>query len=155
MMGRLTADPELRQTPQGTAVARFTIAVDRRFKRDGGQQADFISCTAWRQTAENICRFFGKGRMIAIEGQIQTRSWDGQDGKRQYATDVVVDNFYFTGSRSETASGGYQGGGSYQSNFGGNSGFQPPVQQAQPQQDVGFVDLDFADDDGSEDDLPF
>lgn len=156
-MGRLTADPELRQTPQGTAVARFTIAVDRRFRRDGGQQADFISCTAWRQTAENICRFFGKGRMIAIEGQIQTRSWDGQDGKRQYATDVVVDNFYFTGSKSETSPGGYQGGGSYQSNFGGGSGFQPPVQQAQqpPQQDMGFVDLDFADDDGSEDDLPF
>ena len=153
-MGRLTADPELRQTPQGIAVARFTIAVDRRFKREGGQQADFISCTAWRQQAENICRFFGKGRMIAIEGQIQTRSWDGQDGKRQYATDVVVDNFYFTGSKTETAPGGNPGG-SYQSNFGGD--YQPPVQQQTPpvQQDMGFVDLDFADDDSSEDDLPF
>lgn len=154
LMGRLTADPELRQTPQGTAVARFTIAVDRRFKREGGQQADFISCTAWRQQAENICRFFSKGRMIAIEGQIQTRSWDGQDGKRQYATEVVVDNFYFTGSKAETTPGGSQGG-SYQSNFGG--GYQPPAQQQTPpaQQDMGFVDLDFADDDSSEDDLPF
>ena len=59
-MGRLTADPELRQTPQGTAVTRFTIAVDRRFRREGGQQADFITCVAWRQTAEFICRFFQK-----------------------------------------------------------------------------------------------
>ena len=144
----------MRQTPQGTSVARFTIAVDRRFKREGGQQADFISCTAWRQQAENICRYFSKGRMIAIEGQIQTRSWDGQDGKRQYATDVVVDNFYFTGSKSETGSsqgGSYQGG-AYQSNFDG--GYQPP--QEQPQQtETGFVDLTYSDDMGSEDDLPF
>ena len=158
LMGRLTADPEMRQTPQGTAVARFTIAVNRRFQREGGQQADFISCTAWRQTAENICRFFNKGRMIAIEGQIQTRSWDGQDGKKQYATDVVVDNFYFTGSRQETggSQGGYQSGGSYQSNFS-DGGYQPPREAAPqaPVQDTGFTDLSFTDDAGSEDDLPF
>lgn len=156
-MGRLTADPELRQTPQGTAVTRFTIAVDRRYKREGGQTADFITCVAWRQTAEFICRYFGKGRMIAIEGQIQSRSWDGQDGKRQYATEVIIDNAFFTGSRSETGcngGGGMQNTGSYQSNF--NSFGAEPVPQTQSSaNDSGFVDLDFANDMGSEDDLPF
>ena len=102
LMGRLTADPELRQTPQGTAVTSFTIAVDRRIKTENGQQADFITCVAWRKTAEFICRYFQKGRMIAIEGQIQSRSWDGQDGKRQYATEVIVDNVSFTGEKPQT-----------------------------------------------------
>lgn len=97
LMGRLTADPELRTTPQGTSVSRFTIAVDRRFAKEGQQQADFITCVAWRQTAEFICRYFGKGKMIAVEGQIQSRSWDGEDGKRQYATEVNVENAFFTG----------------------------------------------------------
>ena len=102
LMGRLTADPELRQTPQGTSVTSFTIAVDRRIKTENGQQADFITCVAWRKTAEFICRYFQKGRMIAIEGQIQSRSWDTQDGKRQYATEVIVDNVSFTGEKPQT-----------------------------------------------------
>ena len=152
LMGRLTADPELRQTPQGTAVTRFTIAVDRRFSREGGQQADFITCVAWRQTAEFICRFFQKGRMIAVEGQLQSRSWDGQDGKRQYATEVVVDNAFFTGSKSE--GGATQQTGAYQSNFASFDAPGEPV-ASQPADDSGFVDLSFANDMGSEDDLPF
>lgn len=153
-MGRFTADPELRQTPQGTAVTRFTIAVDRRFRKEGGQQADFITCVAWRQTAEFICRYFQKGRMIAVEGQLQSRSWDGQDGKRQYATEVVVENAYFTGSKSDSGSNGTQQNGAYQSNFGS---YQAPeaAQTSQPAGDSGFVDLSFANDIGSEDDLPF
>lgn len=102
LMGRLTADPELRQTPQGTSVTQFTIAVDRRIKTENGQQADFITCVAWRKTAEFICRYFQKGRMIAIEGQLQSRSWDTQDGKRQYATEVMVDNVSFTGEKPQT-----------------------------------------------------
>ena len=104
LMGRLTADPELRTTPQGTSVSRFTIAVDRRFAKEGQQQADFITCVAWRQTAEFVCRYFGKGRMIAVEGQLQSRSWDGEDGKRQYATEVIVDNAFFTGDKPATTS---------------------------------------------------
>ena len=156
LIGRLTADPELRQTPQGTSVARFTVAVDRRFRKEGGQQADFITCVAWRQQAEFICRYFNKGKLIGIEGQIQSRSWDGQDGKRQYATEVLVDNVEFVGSKSE--SGGSQG--VYQSNFGGGYQSVPapqaaPAPMAQPMDDSGFVDLDFSDDMGSEDDLPF
>lgn len=156
LMGRLTADPELRQTPQGTTLARFTIAVNRRFAKEGSQQADFINCVAWRLTGEFVARYFHKGSMIAVEGQIQSRSWDGQDGRRQYATEVVVDNAYFTGSKAETNTGASQG--AYQSNFGAYSapadhGFnQAP---AHTDYDQGFTDLTLSGDAGSEDDLPF
>ncbi len=153
LMGRLTADPELRQTPQGASVTRFTIAVDRRFRREGGQQADFITCVAWRQTAEFICRYFQKGRMIAVEGQIQTRTWDDKDGKRQYSTEVVIDNAFFTGSRNDSPSGAREMAGAFQSNFGEYNAPQSAPQA--PAEDAGFVDLSFANDLGSEDDLPF
>lgn len=100
LMGRLTKDVEIRQTPNGVSVARFTLAVNRRFAKEGQQQADFINCVAWRQTGEFIARYFQKGSMIAVVGSIQSRSWDGQDGKKQYATEVVVDEAYFTGSKA-------------------------------------------------------
>ena len=106
LMGRLTKDVEIRQTPNNLSVARFTIAVNRRFVKDGGQQADFINCIAWRKTGEFIARYFQKGSMIAVVGSIQTRSWDGNDGKKQYATEVVVDEAYFTGSKAESSTGG-------------------------------------------------
>lgn len=103
LMGRLTQDAELKQTASGTAVATFIIAVNRRFSKDGQTQADFIRCTAWRQQAEFICKYFAKGSMICVVGNIQTRSWDGQDGKKQFATDIVVDEVYFTGEKREAA----------------------------------------------------
>lgn len=99
LMGRLTKEPELRQTPQGTMVCSFSIAVNRRFAKEGQQSADFINCTAWRNTAEFIAKYFTKGNMISVVGNLQSRSWDGQDGKKQYAMDVVVDEAYFTGSK--------------------------------------------------------
>ena len=106
LMGRLTRDVEMRQTPNGVSLARFSIAVNRRFAgKDAQQQADFINCVAWRQTGEFIARYFQKGGMIAIVGSIQTRSWDGNDGKKQYATEVIVDEAYFTGSKSENSTG--------------------------------------------------
>ena len=160
LMGRLTRDPELRQTPTGVSVARFSIAVNRRFAgKDGQQQADFINCAAWRQTGEFICRYFQKGSMIAVVGSIQTSSWDDKDGKRQYSTEVVVDEAYFTGSRAET--GTHQNSGNY-----ANQGFAQPQQPTfnAPQNggmdanfgNEGFNAMDFANiDDGSEDDLPF
>ncbi len=155
LMGRLTRDPEMRQTPQGTPVASFSVAVNRRFAKEGQQQADFINCVAWRQQAEFICKYFRKGSMIAIVGSIQTRSWDGQDGKRQYATEVLVDEVYFTGSKAES---GTQGG---SGNYTGG-GYQQRPQQAQPQPAANpapdFDDFDtmgFSPMDGSEDDLPF
>lgn len=101
LMGRLTKDVEMRQTPNGISVARFTLAVNRRFAKEGQQQADFINCVAWRQTGEFIARYFQKGSMIAVVGSIQSRSWDGQDGKKQYATEVNVEEAYFTGEKSE------------------------------------------------------
>ena len=106
LMGRLTKDVEIRQTLNNLSVARFTIAVNRRFVKDGGQQADFINCIAWRQTGEFIAKYFKKGSMIAVTGSIQTRTWDGNDGKKQYATEVVVDEAYFTGSKSESGTKG-------------------------------------------------
>lgn len=158
LMGRLTRDVELRQTPNGVSVASFSIAVNRRFAKEGQQQADFINCVAWRTTAEFISRYFGKGRMIAVVGSLQTRSWDDQQGVKHYTTEVVVDEAHFTGSRAE--SGGSQGG--YNNGFGGyqnNNTFQSaPAANNAPAQDPfagGFDDGGFMDIDGSEDDLPF
>lgn len=96
LMGRLTADPELKHTPNGYAVVSFCIAVNRRFK---DQQADFINCVAWRQTAELICKYFGKGQMIALEGSIQTRNYTDQDGNKRNATEVLVENVSFCESK--------------------------------------------------------
>ena len=103
LLGRITKDVELRTTQSGVAVASFTLAVNRRFAKEGQQNADFLNCVAWRQQAEFIAKHFGKGKMIAIVGNLQSRSWDGQDGKKQYATDVVVDEVYFTGEKKEEA----------------------------------------------------
>ena len=99
LMGRLIRDPELKQTPGGIAVAGFSIAVNRRFAKEGQQTADFINCVAWRQTGEFISRYFRKGSMIAVTGSIQTRSWEGPDGKKQHMTEVIVDEAYFTGEK--------------------------------------------------------
>lgn len=100
LMGRLTADPEIKQTPNGVAVARFTLAVNRRFAKEGQQQADFINCVAWRNQADFISKYFRKGNMIVIAGSIQTSSWNGEDGKKRYATEVIADEVYFTGEKT-------------------------------------------------------
>lgn len=106
LMGRFTRDPELRSTPQGISTCSFSIAVDRNFVRQGEERkADFINCVAWRQTAEFISKYFKKGSMVALEGSIQTRSWDDQDGKKRYATDVVVSQVYFAESKRDSQGG--------------------------------------------------
>ena len=118
LMGRLTRDPELRSTQNNTNLCQFTVAVDRRFKNANGErQVDFINCTAWRQTADFIARYFTKGARIAVVGSIQTSSWDDNDGKKQYKTEVVVDEAYFADSKSsgEGQSSNYGERGSYQS----------------------------------------
>ncbi|MBQ7187449.1 MAG: single-stranded DNA-binding protein [Ruminococcus sp.] len=110
LMGRITRDLELKQTPQGVAVLSFSIAVDRNFVKQGEErQADFINCVAWRQQAEFISRYFGKGRMIAVEGNLRTRTFDDQSGNKRYVTEVYVDSVYFTGEKAQQ--GGYQQGG--------------------------------------------
>ena len=111
LCGRLTADPELKQTQNGIAVVSFTLAVNRRFTRgadgQGNSQADFISCVAWRQTAEFISRFFKKGSSLCVTGSIQTRTWSDTTGAKRYATEVVVDEAMFVDSRSEGAGQSY------------------------------------------------
>ncbi len=101
LMGRLVADPELRQTPNGVSVATFRVAVDRNFQAKGSteRQADFINCVAWRQTAEFVSRYFQKGRMIALEGSLQSRSYEDKTGAKRTAYEVVADQIYFADSR--------------------------------------------------------
>ena len=104
LVGRLTRDPEVRSTSSGSNTARFTVAVNRNFKnKDGQYDADFVSCVAFRNTADFVSRFFKKGSMIGLEGRIQTGSYDAQDGSKRYTTDVVVDNVEFVGGRNESS----------------------------------------------------
>ena len=103
LMGRFTRDPELRSTPQGVSTCSFSLAVDRNFVREGEERkADFINCVAWRQTAEFISKYFKKGSMVALEGSIQTRSWD-DNGSKRYATEVIVSQVYFAESKNSAA----------------------------------------------------
>ena len=140
--GRLTADPELRKTAQDTSVTTFTIAVNRRFNKnnDGQPSADFITCVAWRQTAEFITQYFHKGSSICVVGSIQTRNWiDANTQQKRYATEVVVDEANFVDSKSE--------------NPGATTAYTAPPQYSTPAPSVDaaaqFEEL------SSDDDLPF
>lgn len=102
LMGRMVADPELKSTESGISVTSFRIAVERSYKKDGEERkADFIDIVCWRQTAEFVCKYFNKGSLIALEGQLQTRSYQAKDGTNRYVTEVVADNISFTGERRE------------------------------------------------------
>ena len=113
LCGRLTADPELKQTQSGVTFTNFTLAVNRRFQSRSAdqqqpQQADFIALMAWRQTAEFISKYFKKGSALCVTGSIQTRNWQDQQGNRRYTTEVVVDEAMFVDSRNESgAPAGY------------------------------------------------
>ena len=121
LVGRLTKDVELRYTQSGMAVAKFILAVNRQFKKDGQPDADFITCTAFNKTAENLANFMRKGSQIGVIGNIQTGSYDDKDGKRVYTTDVICNNIQFLESRQE------QQGGQQQQQY------QAPPQQQQQQ----------------------
>ena len=128
--GRMTADPELKQTPQGVSVTSFSIAVNRRGK---DAQTDFINCVAWRQTADFICRFFKKGSSICISGSIQTRTWNDQQNNKRYATEIVAEEAFFVDAKADAPSG-----------FGGNDA---PTFQS--------TDAPRLEEIASDDDLPF
>ncbi len=98
IMGRLTADPELRTTSSGTSVTSFTVAVDREFKKD---ETDFLNVVAWRQTADFITRYFRKGKMIAIVGSIQTRQYEDKNGNKRTATEIIAEKASFCGDKNE------------------------------------------------------
>lgn len=102
LMGRLTYEPELKTTPSGVSVIRFQLAVERRYSKGEEKQADFIDCTAWRQTAEFVSRYFHKGSMIAVEGAIQTDSYTDKDGNNRKSVTVVANNVSFCGSKAES-----------------------------------------------------
>ena len=98
--GRLTADVELKQTNSGTAVASFTLAVDRDFSgKDAEKETDFIDCTAWKHTAEFVSKYFSKGRMAVVSGRLQMRKWTDKDGNKRVSAEVVADNIYFADSK--------------------------------------------------------
>jgi single-strand DNA-binding protein len=102
LMGRITAPLELKITPSGTDVLQFTVAVDRDYAKQGEErQADFISCVAWRQTADFISRYFDKGRMIALTGRLQSRTYDDKNGSKHYVTELIVDKASFTGEAKQ------------------------------------------------------
>ena len=121
LTGRLTKDPELKTTQSGVSVCSFTIAVNRRFKNaDGNYDADFINCVAWRQQAEHLSKYFAKGRMVGIVGNIQTRFYEN-DGKRVYITEVIVEEVHFVDSKATEAAENKPGSDS----FGTDNGFMP------------------------------
>lgn len=142
LVGRLTADPSLKYTPSSVAVANFTLAVNRPFKTNGENEADFINIVVWRKPAENAANFLKKGSLAGVTGSIQTRSYEGQDGKRVYVTEVMADRVQFLDTK------------------GANQGGQPSTNtQNNKQQNQTRMDEDpFAGNgqiDISDDDLPF
>lgn len=101
LVGRLTKDPDLRYTANGTGVATFTLAVNRNFtNQDGNREADFINCVIWRKSAETLANYAHKGTLLGVTGRVQTRNYDNQQGQRVYVTEVVADNFQLLESRS-------------------------------------------------------
>ena len=107
LMGRLTAAPELKTTQSGISTVRFSVAVERRYNKQGEErQTDFVDCVAWRQTAEFVSKYFNKGSMIAVVGSIQTRNYEDKNGNKRKAVEVQVDNVSFCGSKGETGTGG-------------------------------------------------
>jgi single-strand DNA-binding protein len=146
LIGRLTKDPELRYTPAGVAVAQFTLAVDRPFSGGQGREreTDFIPIVVWRQQAETVANFLRKGRLAAVEGRIQIRNYDNNEGRRVYVTEVVADNVRFLDrGRDEENGGGNRSGGQQRYGGGGRQQNQDPFED-----DGKPIDI-------SDDDLPF
>lgn len=165
LVGRLTKDPELKYTQSGIAVTRFTLAVNRTFSSQSGErEADFINCVTWRKQAENTANFLRKGSLAGIEGRIQTSSFDGQDGKRVFMTEVVADSVQFLEPRSANAersgSGASYGGAPqneqpYYQNQQPNQQYQQPAQQNYTRTDNDPFSTGSGPIEVSDDDLPF
>ncbi|WP_405098109.1 single-stranded DNA-binding protein [Oceanobacillus sp. FSL H7-0719] len=160
LVGRLTRDPDLRYTPNGVAVANFNIAVNRPFSNQQGErEADFINGVVWRRQAENLANYMKKGNLIGVDGRIQTRNYEGQDGKTVYVTEVVADSIQFLETKG--ASGGQGAGPSgYQQNQNQNqyqnqNQFQPNQNQNQNQSNDDPFRNNGEPIDISDDDLPF
>lgn len=149
LIGRLTKDPELRYTPSGVAVTQFTLAVDRPFtNQQGEREADFINIVVWRQLAETVANYLRKGRLTAVEGRIQVRHYDNNEGKRVYVTEVVGDNVRFLESPNRD-NGDQAGGGGNARSYSGGTTNRGAAKNDDPFSDDGSpIDI-------SDDDLPF
>lgn len=137
--GRLTADPELKQTQNGIAVVSFSIAVNRRYNKDAQQnETDFFNVTAWRQTAEFVSRYFKKGSSICVVGTLQNRSWVDQQNTKHYRTDIVADEVMFVDSRSESSAS--FGGDSFAAapSFASTSDVAPKFEKIKTDDDLPF-----------------
>jgi single-strand DNA-binding protein len=150
LVGRLTKNPELKYTPNGVAVTSFTIAVNRPFSNQQGERdADFIPVVVWRRQAENAANFLQKGSLAGVEGRIQTRSYENNEGKRVYVTEVVADSVQFLEPKSARSSGQSSNQDQYSSNV--NNGYTKPSEQNPPSFEDPFAQdskpLDISDDD--------
>ena len=149
LMGRLTRDPELRRTQTGTAVASFTLAVERDYSAQGNdRQTDFIDIVAWRNTAEFVSKYFVKGQMAVVSGRLQIRDWTDREGGKRRSAEVVADNVYFGESKRDRS--GPSGGNYSQTQSGGYAGGNYTAEYTSPVSGSDFTELD--EDDG---DLPF
>lgn len=159
LVGRLTKDPDLRITPNGVAVATFTLAVNRTFtNQQGEREADFVQCVVWRRQAENVANYLKKGSLAGVDGRIQTRNYEGQDGRRVYVTEVVAESVQFLEPRSAQPGQSDRGDagfyGAQNDPYGGQSQrpqSQPSYQRKEnedPFANTGQIDI-------SDDDLPF
>ena len=162
LVGRLTADPELRTTPNGIATTRITVAVDRIPNGNGERVADFINVVVWRRQAENVAKYCTKGSLVGVDGRIQTRNYEAQDGTRRYVTEVVADNIRFLGSRNSSGEGGIAP--TQASNYSSPSEDVPfpegePISNDMPSETTDVSDDPFKDFGSevvlSDDDLPF
>ena len=130
--GRLTSDVELKQTQSGVSVCTFSLAVNRKYQADGQQQTDFLNCTAWRQTAEFVSKYFRKGSSLCVVGSLQTRTWTDQNGQKRYATDIVVDEALFVDSKNDTQ----------QAESFRPTNYIPDAYKSSPMQNFGGADMD-------------
>ena len=144
LMGRLTAAPELKQSTSGVSVTSFNLAVDRRYNKGEEKQCDFITVVAWRATAEFICKYFGKGQAILVCGELQTRSWEDQQGNKRYATEVIANEVSFCESKKDS-----EGNNTSYNQNASQGKFEPSAYVPDAYTQPNFEDV------GKDDDLPF
>ncbi|EAD3632817.1 single-stranded DNA-binding protein [Listeria monocytogenes] len=154
LVGRLTKDPDLRYTPAGVAIATFTLAVNRPFKNgQGEQEADFIQCVVWRKPAENVANFLKKGSLAGVDGRVQTRNYEGNDGKRVYVTEIVAESVQFLEPKHNGAEGFISNNNQGAANYSNNS--QTSSYRADSSQKKDSFAGEGKPIDISDDDLPF
>jgi single-strand DNA-binding protein len=160
LIGRLTRDPEMRTTSSGIANTRFSLAVNRQYQDQNGERGvDYLNCVVWRKQAENVAKYCTKGSQVAVEGRIQTGSYDAQDGTKRYTTDIVCDNVTFLGSKNSESGNNneYNNYNNYNSNNGYNNYSNQEMNENVPTSDISEDPFkDFGDEIAlSDDDLPF